>query len=126
VKDYDKYARRCNSYSTVKGMPIHTKAAYFHNMMLDKFDLSKDYEKISSGDKVRYFYVKQPNRYGLSTMGYKYYMPEKMKEAFVPDTEKMFEKIIFSIVERFYETVNWKIKQPGKQVQTDLFELLGV
>ena len=126
VKDYDKYARKCNSYNTVKGMPIHTKAAYFHNMMLDKFDLSKDYEKISSGDKVRYFYVKQPNRYGLSTMGYKYYMPDKMKEAFIPDTEKMFEKIIFSIVERFYETVNWKVKQPGKQVQTDLFELLGV
>lgn len=126
VKDYDKYADRCNSYNTCKGMPIHTKAAYFHNLMLDKFDLSKDYEKITSGDKVRYFYVKQPNRYGLSIIGYKYYMPDQFKQMFEPDTEKMFEKIIFSIIDRFYEAVNWKIKQPGKQVQTDLFELLGV
>jgi hypothetical protein len=38
----------------------------------------------------------------------------------------MFEKIIFSVIERFYEAVNWKLTPPGSQVQTDLFELLGV
>lgn len=126
VKDYDKYANKCTGYNTVKGMPIHTKAAYFYNLMLDKFDISNDYEHISSGDKIRYFYVQQPNKYGLSTIGYKYYLPKEFKQVFQPDTELMFEKIIFNIIERFYEAVGWKIKQPGKQVQTDLFELLGV
>jgi hypothetical protein len=38
----------------------------------------------------------------------------------------MFEKIIFSIIERFYEAVNWKLSKPSAQVQTDLFDLLGV
>ena len=126
VKDYDKYASKCNSYHTVKSMPIHTKAAYFYNLMIDKFNVTSDYEKISTGDKVRYFYVKQPNRYGLSVMGYKYYIPKEIKDAFQPDTEMMFEKVIFSIIERFYESVGWTIKQPGKQVQTDLFELLAI
>jgi DNA polymerase elongation subunit (family B) len=126
VKEYEKYARKCDGYNTVKAMPIHTKAAYFYNMMLDKFDITNDYEQISSGDKIRYFYVKQPNKYGLNAIGYKYYMPKEFKGVFEPDTEKMFEKIIFNIIERFYDAVGWKMKQPGKQVQTDLFELLGV
>ena len=126
VKDYDKYARKCDGYNTVKAMPIHTKAAYFYNLMLEKFNIMNDYEPLSSGDKIRYFYVKQPNKYGLNAIGYKYYMPNEFKNVFEPDTEKMFEKIIFNIIERFYDAVGWKMKQPGKQVQTDLFELLGV
>ena len=126
ISNYDKYAIRCSEYNTCKGMPIHVRAAYYHNLMTDKFNISTKYEKITSGDKVRYFYVKQPNRFGLSTIGYKYYYPDEFKEVFLPDTELMFEKIIFSIIERFYHAVNWRIKRPGKQVQTDLFELLGV
>ena len=126
VKEYDKYARKCSEFNTVKAMPIHTKAAYFYNLMIDRFNISNDYEKISNGDKIRYFYVKQPNKYGLNAIGYKYYMPKEFKGVFEPDTELMFEKIIFNIIERFYDAVGWKMKQPGKQVQTDLFELLGV
>ena len=124
-KGYEKYAAQCDNFSTAKHMPIHVKAAYHHNLLLDKFKLDKKYEKISSGDKVRFFYVRQPNRYGLSILGYKYYFPKEFIESFEPDREKMFEKIIFSVVERFYEAVNWKLTSPGSQVQTDLFELLG-
>lgn len=126
VKGYEKYAAQCDNFNTAKHMPIHVKSAYYHNLLLDKFKLGRKYEKMSSGDKVRYFYVKQPNRYGVSVMGYKYYYPKEFASVFEPDHEKMFEKIIFSVIERFYESVNWKLKAPGAQVQTDLFELLGV
>lgn len=126
VKGYEKYAAQCDNFNVAKHMPIHVKAAYYHNMLLDKFKLARKYEKISSGDKVRYFYVKQPNRYGINVIGYKYYFPKEFSEIFEPDHEKMFEKIIYSVIERFYESVNWKLKAPGAQVQTDLFELLSV
>ena len=59
-------------------------------------------------------------------MGYKYDYPKEFTDLFEPDQEKMFEKIIFSVIERFYQAVNWKLTPPGSQVQTDLFELLGV
>lgn len=125
VKGYEKYAAQCNLFNTAKHMPIHVKAAYFYNLMLDKQDVGTKHERLSSGDKVRYFYVKQPNRFGLSVMGYKYNYPKEFTDLFEPDHEKMFEKIIFSVIERFYEAVNWKLKSPGSQVQTDLFELLS-
>jgi len=126
IKGYEKYAAQCDNFNVAKHMPIHVKAAYYHNLLLDKFKIARKYEKMASGDKVRYFYVKQPNRYGVSIIGYKYYYPKEFIDIFEPDHEKMFEKIIFSVIERFYESVNWKLKAPNVQVQADLFELLGV
>ena len=126
ISDYEKYADRCNGFVTVKGMPAHVKAAYHYNMLLDKMDLAGEYEPIETGDKVRFFYVNQPNKYGINAIAYKYYYPEQFKSVFEPDKEKMFEKIIYSIIERFYEAVKWKLNKPSAQVQTDLFELLGV
>ena len=75
---------------------------------------------------MRYFYVTQPNKYGIKAIAYKYYFPKQFQQIFEPDKEKMFEKIIYSIIERFYEAVKWRLSKPSAQVQTDLFELLGV
>ena len=52
-------------------MPIHVKSAYFYNLMLDMLKTGNKYEKLSSGDKVRYLYIEQPNKYRLDTIGFK-------------------------------------------------------
>lgn len=126
VKGYEKYANRSNEFETVKGMPNHVKAAYYHNILLDRLGIERKYEKIVSGDKVRYFYVRKPNSFGLSAIGYKYYYPKEFQSIFEIDYEKMFEKIIYSVIERFYESVNWTVKKPGNDAQIDLFDLLGM
>jgi hypothetical protein len=126
VKGYEKYASQCDAFKTAKHMPIHVKAAYFYNLLLDRYNTGKKYEKISSGDKVRFFYTRQPNKYGISVLGYKYNFPKEFADSFEIDHELMFEKIIFSVIDRFYEAVSWKLQSPGSQVQTNLFELLGI
>lgn len=125
LKGYEKYASKCDGFKTVKSMPLHVKAAYIHNILLKTFNIDKKYEKIASGDKIRYFYVKQPNRYGINAIAYKYYYPDEFAAIFEPDLDMMFEKILFSAVERFYEAVNWNLKKPGESVQCDLFDLLA-
>lgn len=126
ISNYDKYATQCEGFNVVKGTPIHVKASYYHNTLLKKHKLDQDYEMITSGDKVRYFYVNQPNKYGVSAIAYKYYLPDEFKEVFQPDVELMFEKIVYSVIERFYDAVNWRLSRPGKQVHTDLFDLLAI
>jgi DNA polymerase elongation subunit (family B) len=126
VKGYEKYAQHSKDFNTVKRMPIHVKAAYYHNLLLDKFNITRKYESITSGDKIRYFYVRKPNKYGVSVIGYKYYYPKEFAEVFEPDYEFIFKKIIFQVIERFYEAVNWRLKDPAMAVQTDLFDLLGI
>ena len=34
-------------------------------------------------------------------------------------------KLIIPYLEKFYDSVNWSIKDPGANPQTDLFELLS-
>jgi len=123
LKGYEKYAVKCDKFKTVKSMPLHVKAAYHHNLLLDMLKLSK-YEKIGSGDKIRYFYVKQPNKYGINAIAYKYYYPDEFTKLFEPDHELMFDKIIFSSVERFYDAAGWVLTKPGEVTQCNLFELL--
>ena len=125
VKNYDKYASQCNGFNVSKGTPIHVKSAYFYNMMLDKLNTGNKYEQISSGDKVRYMYVQQPNKFGVSTIGFKYDYPEELADIFKPDYEKMFAKILFEAVKRFYDNVGWVIRKPSDNVQTELFELFA-
>lgn len=124
VTGYEKYANNCSGFETVKRMPKHVKAAYYHNILLDRFGIERKYEKIGSGDKVRFIEVRKPNSFGLSVIGYKYYYPKEFQAIFEIDYEKMFEKIIYSVVERFYEAVNWQVKRPGNDAQIDLFDLL--
>jgi DNA polymerase elongation subunit (family B) len=126
IKGYEKYAPQCNGFQICKGMPIHVKASYLYNNLLEKYNIKTKYESISSGDKVRYFYTRTPNKYGIPVLAYKYYFPDEFKEDFQPDIERMFEKIVYQVIERFYDCVNWQLKKPTEQVQTDLFELLGV
>jgi DNA polymerase elongation subunit (family B) len=123
IKGLEGKAALSDGFKTTKGMPAHFKAAYFHNLLLKKFGIEQKYEKISSGDKVRFFYVKKPNRYGIDGVGFKYYYPKEFAEVFEPDHELMFQKIVYSVVERFYEAVNWSPKRPGEMVQCDLFDL---
>ena len=125
LKGYEKYSTKCEGFRTVKSMPLHVKSAYHHNLLLKTFNIDKKYENIGSGDKIRYFYVKQPNKFGINAVAYKFYYPEEFATIFEPDHDMMFEKIIFSAVERFYEAVNWTPKKPGEAVQCDLFELLA-
>ena len=125
LRDYDKYANKCNGYQVCKGMPIHVKAAYHYNMLIDKLELNKRYESISSGDKVRYYYVNLPNKLGISSLAYKQYIPDEFKRDFPPDMQLMFDKIVYSIIDRFYNAVDWQLTRPNKQMQTDLFELLS-
>lgn len=126
IKNYDKYASKCTEFKTALRMPCHVKAAYFYNLILKKLNLDTKYESITDGDKIKYIYVEKPNKYGIDAIAFKYKFPEELKGIFIPDKEKMFNKIVYSCVERFYEAVNWVPRKPSEAVQTDLFDLFGI
>lgn len=125
IKNYEEYASKCKDFTVCKGMPIHCKAAYFYNLMIDREKLDKIYEKISSGDKVRFFYVQKPNTFGIDAIAFKYSWPKELNKYFKIDYDKVFEKMVFSPIEHIYESVGWKAHIPNKAVQTDLFSLLS-
>ena len=123
MKDYNKHADFTTDFKTPKGCPVHVKSAIFHNTILDRLEIAQAYEKLQSGDKVKWMYVQTPNKYGIESIAFKYYYPKEFADVFVPDYELMFEKIVFSVVERFFAAVKWPAHKPTEQMKVDLFDL---
>ena len=123
IKGYEKYASQCKEFIVAKGMPIHVKSAYYHNLIMSKIDGKS--EIITSGDKIRYLYVEKQNKYGITTIGFKYDYNAEFRNLFKIDYTMMFEKILFNSIERFYDSVNWRIRKPTDNVQTELDDLFG-
>lgn len=123
IKNYEKYSELCNELSTVKGMPVHVKAAYYYNYFLKKQSLIKKHETITSGDKIQYYYVQQPNQFAISVMAFKNRLPDEIKDLFPMDKEKQFEKLVLETMRKIFEPVGWEIREPGKMNYANL-ELL--
>lgn len=125
LRGYEGYASKCDGLRPAKKMPIHAKSAYFYNLLVKQLGLESKYEKISSGDKVRYLYLETPNKYNIGSIGFKYDLPIEVMSNLKIDYEAMFEKIMFSAIERFYECVNWQIRKPNQNVRVELMDLFS-
>lgn len=105
--------------------PFHIKASHAYNTVLKKLNLMGKYENIKSGDKVKIIYVKEDNKFGIKCLAYKTRWPEEFNSIFKIDYTKLYDKIINSMVERFYEIVMWNKFEPTKSCKTDLFDFLS-
>jgi DNA polymerase elongation subunit (family B) len=125
MNNFAEYSARCNGMNTVKGMPSHLKAAYFHDHIMEQNGWGSKYDKFKSGDKVRMVYVKKPNKYNLDMIGFKGDWPEEFDNIFKVDFEKMFSKVFYAAIERFYKAVGWKLRKPSENLTVELDDLFG-
>lgn len=124
VNKLKKYEERLNGFSVPLGTPFHIKSALFYNKMISDNNLDNKYEIINPGDKIKYFYTRK-NVYGLNSFGYKDEFPKEFEEYISVDRDKMFDKIVFESIKKYYETVNWEIRKPDEKIQTNLFDFFG-
>lgn len=123
IKNYEKYEKECNGLVTVKGMPIHVKAAYYYNYFLKELKLTGKYEKITSGDKIQYYYTDPGNKYALGVMAFKNRIPDEFRDIFPMNKEKQFEKLVLETMRKIFDPVGWEVREPGKMNYSNL-ELL--
>ena len=123
AKELEKYSADASLHKFNKGTPCHVKAALAYNFLLEKMNIQKRYEKITSGQKIKFFYAMK-NPYGLDAVGFSSEYPKEFHEIKI-DYDKMFGKIVVPPIEAVYDAIGWRIPQIGKEVQTDLFDLFG-
>jgi len=123
MNKYESHKPRMDRYTLTKGkpsIPNHVGAAHFHDTLIDELGISNKYEKFKSGDKVKKVYLKNPNRYGISVIGFKGKYPPEFSEIFEIDYEKMFGKLLYNAIEVFYKSVNWKLRKPNENIKIEL------
>lgn len=125
VKDYEKYGKNTTLSGFEKGTPCHVKAAIAYNLLLKKFNIEGKYEKINSGQKIKYFYITK-NPYNLDAIAFVAEFPAEFKDVIKIDYNKMFQKIVAAPVESVYEAIEWRVPNFSREVQTDLFDLFGI
>ena len=122
IHNFQKYTDRSTGFKTAKGTPVHAKASIYYNNLLDNFNIANKYEKITGDAKIKWFYTK-PNKFGIETIAFMNQYPKEF--GLEVDHDKMFKKIVGAAVERLYETINWRIKNPNSQECVDLFEFFA-
>jgi len=122
IKNLEEYAKRADGFTVGKGTPIHCKAAIYYNKLIKDLGIDNKYETIHSGDKIKFFYTDK-NKYGISVIGFLQQYPIEFE--ITANYEKMFEKTVFSSVERLYDALGWRVVDLQEEPVNDLLALLS-
>lgn len=104
ANDYEKHVLEdTNNIELSKGCPVHTRGSAVYNHLVKNSKYFDKYELIKSGEKVKYYYVKDknPDIYVFSYMQNDY--PIELAPQI--DYDKQFEKAIIAPLNRLAEAV---------------------
>lgn len=104
-----KYSDRGQLYKL--GTPAHTKGAIIYNDLLVKKNLTKQYQTIQDGDKIKFLYLKEPNPTMDSVISIIDVLPKEFNLHKYVDYEMQFEKSFLDPLKYILNAVKWTAKK---------------
>ena len=101
----DKYRDRNTLYK--KGCPMHVRGCILYNDQLNQKNLTKKYEAIQGGDKIKFLYLKIPNPIRENMISFPGVLPKQFGLEQYIDYDKQFGKVFLSPIESILEALNW-------------------
>ena len=105
VSNMDKYKDSSSIYR--KATPIHVRGALLYNYFLTQHNLDKKYEKIFSGDKIKFLYLKLPNRVKENVIAFNGTLPDEFRVKESIDYDLQFDKGYLEPIKSILETIGW-------------------
>lgn len=90
-----------------KGTPIHVKGALLFNRLIEERNLHHKYQRISSGEKVKYTYLKMPNPIHEPIISFVGELPPELELRPFVDFKTQFEKGFLSPLQSILENIGW-------------------
>lgn len=109
VKDIEKWEGKNGNY--LSGTPIHVKASMAFNNIVDALGLENKYEKIVSGSKIKFCYMKTPNRYNAQVLGCPSTLPEEFNMKTHVDYDMQFNKGFIEPLRSITDTIGWNVEK---------------
>ena len=109
VNGLKEYSDNANIFK--KGTPIHVKGALVYNHFLRELHLTKRYQEIQEGEKIKFIYLKQPNIFNNNTLAFISGLPKKLGAEQYIDYDLQFEKSFVEPLEIILSAINWQSKK---------------
>jgi DNA polymerase elongation subunit (family B) len=109
VSDVNKYTHSSNLYA--KGTPIHVRGAIVFNHLLKNKNLSKRYQGIKDGDKIKFCYMKMPNPTQENVLSVLSVLPKEFDLEKYIDYDTQFEKSYVEPLRIIVNTFGWNTEK---------------
>lgn len=94
-----------------KGTPIHVRGALLFNHYTKKMGLDKKYQAIRDGDKIRFVYVRKPNKFQEDVIAFSQQLPPEFELHSYVDYDKMFEKVFTDAIQIIISSLGWSTSE---------------
>jgi len=105
ISELNKYVSSSDLYQ--KGTPIHVRGAIMFNSMLNKKKLTKKYQLVKDGDKIKFCYMKMPNPLQENVLSVLSVLPKEFDLEKYIDYETQFEKAYVEPLRIIVNTFGW-------------------
>ena len=102
----NKWANPSSIYS--KGTPIHVRGALLYNHYNKKNKLTHKYPLIQDGEKIKFVYLKTPNKIGENVISYLNTFPKEFGLDKQVDYDLQFGKSFLDPIKVIMDTIGWK------------------
>lgn len=94
-----------------KGTPIHVRGSLVFNHMLSKLNLEKKYQKIREGEKIKFVYLKEPNKFNSHVLSFLNSVPKEFDITSYIDYDTQFEKSFVEPLKLILDKINWRVEK---------------
>jgi len=91
-----------------KSCPIHVRASLLYNFSIKKNKLYHKYPYIQEGDKIKYIYIKTPNKLGHNVFAFLSEFPEEVEIYNHIDYKLQFNKCFLEPLKTILDLVGWQ------------------